>query len=321
MIIITGAAGFIGSCMTAYLNEQGYYDLALVDDFKNPEKAPNFRTKKFTHMVDRKAFFHWAEGKEREIEAVIHLGARTDTYETDTQLFNRLNLHYSQQMWQFCTREQIPLIYASSAATYGDGVQGFSDDPVGLVLLKPLNAYAESKHHFDLWALAQEEKPYFWAGFKFFNVYGPNEYHKKKMASVIFHFYHQIQESGKVRLFKSYHPDYADGMQKRDFIYVKDVVQVLFHFLKNRQNPGLYNLGAGKAETFNYLATNLFQILNLEPKIEYVDLDESHRPKYQYFTEADLSRIRQAGCEVAFRPLSEGIEDYVNNYLKEEKHW
>ena len=315
MIVITGAAGFIGSCLVEKLNAEGFNNLVLVDDFSNPLKSSNLEGKKITKKIDRKDFLSFVLENHRFIDFIFHIGARTDTTEFNKAIFDELNLEYSKQVWLLCVEFGIPLVYASSAATYGLGEQGYKDDESKIESLKPLNPYGDSKNDFDKWALSQQRKPYFWAGLKFFNVYGPNEYHKGRMASVIFHAFNQIKQQGKVKLFKSHHPDYADGCQLRDFIYVKDVVSVCFWLMHHRKDSGIYNLGTGKAETFLALANNTFKALSIEPNIEFIDTPEDIRDKYQYFTQADMSKLRSIGYNAPFTGLSEGIEDYVKNYL------
>lgn len=320
MIIITGAAGFIGSCVLSGLNAAGYRELVLVDDFSRADKHPNYAGKQYTEQVHRNDFFTWAAGKEDRIQIILHLGARTDTTEKDAAVFDRLNLHYSQQIWDLCVAHQIPLIYASSAATYGDGTLGFSDADKWAAQLVPLNPYGESKNEFDKWALAQEKKPFFWAGLKFFNVYGPNEYHKGRMASVVFHTFRQIQQTGKMRLFRSHRPDFADGEQQRDFIYVRDVVQVILFLMEQRRHSGIYNLGTGQARSFLDLARAVFDSLNLPPQITFIDTPADIRDTYQYFTQAEMSKLRHAGYEQVFTSLEAGISTYVRDYLAEQKY-
>lgn len=271
MIVVTGAEGFIGSCLVARLNQDGFNDLVLVDDFGAIEhREKNLQGKKYTALVERKDFFDWLNLNTIELEFVFHIGARTDTTESDEKIFKELNVDFSKRLFQTCAKEGIPLVYASSAATYGDGAFGYDDDEKSLESLQPLNPYGRSKNEFDIWALQQEKQPLFWAGLKFFNVYGPNEYHKKRMASVIFHAFHQIQEEGKVKLFKSHRSDYKDGEQKRDFIYVKDLCDVCLFLMHHRKNSGLYNLGTGKARTWNDLVSAIFKALNKEVNIEYI---------------------------------------------------
>ncbi len=318
MIVVTGAAGFIGSATVAALNERRYYDLVLADDFHRPTKARNFADKKYSVLVDRDRLLEFLAGKENEVQAIVHLGARTDTANPTPEPFRILNLEYSQALFKYCTRAQIPLLYASSAATYGAGEHGFDDAPELHSRFRPLNPYARSKHEFDLWALEQSEKPYYWMGFKFFNVYGPNEYHKGRMASVVFHAAEQIEQTGRLKLFMSHRPEYGHGEQARDFIYVKDVTQVLIHFLENRnpRNNGIYNLGTGRARTFNDLAAAAFAALGREKNIEYIPIPEDIRQSYQYFTEAKMTRLRNAGYTAAFASIEEAIGDYLRNYRK-----
>ncbi|MGB4776349.1 MAG: ADP-glyceromanno-heptose 6-epimerase [Daejeonella sp.] len=320
MIIITGAAGFIGSCLVQKLNVEEYYDLVLVDDFSHPEKNKNFEGKRFSKQIHRNEFPAWLRENYHQVQFVFHIGARTDTTEQDAELLNRLNLDYTKTIWNTCVEFGLPFVYASSAATYGVGEQGYDDDETKIPLLKPLNPYGDSKNEFDKWALKQERKPYFWAGLKFFNVYGPNEYHKGRMASVIFHAYNQIQKTGSMQLFQSHHPDFKDGGQMRDFVYVKDVVNVLYFLMHHRKNSGIYNLGSGKARTFLDLATNTFKALNLEPKISFIPTPEDIRDKYQYFTEAKMDKLHAIGYNKPFHSLEEGVHDYVKNYLLENRY-
>ena len=319
-IVVTGAAGFIGSCLVGYLNQHGFNDLILVDAFGEPEKEPNLAGKVFAEKVEREVFFEWLAERKPAVSFVFHIGARTDTTEFDYSIHERLNVEYSQKIWEYCTREGIPLVYASSAATYGAGELGYDDRHDLPFELKPLNAYGISKNEFDKWALQQEERPPFWAGLKFFNVYGPNEYHKARMASVIFHSFNQIKKDGVVKLFRSHRPDFADGQQLRDFVYVKDVVKVCYWLMENRPGPGLYNLGTGKARSFEDLVKATFTGLDLPARIEYIDMPEDIRDKYQYFTEAKMEKLRQAGYKSAFHSLEEGVIDYVRNYLAKKNY-
>ncbi|MDX1667054.1 MAG: ADP-glyceromanno-heptose 6-epimerase [Saprospiraceae bacterium] len=321
MIIVTGAAGFIGSALVRKLNDEGHKDILLVDDFSRLDKVSNLEGKTFAEKVDRDAFIDWLADRAGEVEAVFHLGARTDTTEKDTAIFDRLNLNYSKNVWRVCTEKQVPLIYASSAATYGLGELGYSDSHELPDKLQPLNPYGESKNDFDKWVLKQRETPPFWAGLKFFNVYGPNEYHKGRMASVIFHTARQIKETGKMKLFRSHREDIEHGHQKRDFVYVKDVVDVCYWLYRNQPDSGLFNVGSGEARTFLDLATNTFRAMDREPDIEFIDTPEDIRNTYQYFTEAEMDKLRAAGYEKPFHSLEEGIEDYVGHYLAEEKNW
>lgn len=315
MIIVTGAAGFIGSCLVNKLNNKGYTDIVLVDDFTNPVKNLNLKNKVFRHKVDREEFLEWLRDHHRQVNFVFHLGARTDTTEMRKAIFDKLNLNYSKQLWTACARYDLPMIYASSAATYGAGKLGYDDDHALIAKLKPLNPYGESKNEFDRWVLQQKEKPYFWAGFKFFNVFGPNEYHKGRMASVVYHTFNKIKESGKMDLFRSHHPDFKDGEQKRDFIYVKDVVNVLFYFMLHKDYPGIFNLGTGNARTFLDLSRATFEAMGKEADVHFVDTPEDIRDKYQYFTEAKMDKLRQAGYNLPFYALEEAIADYVQDYL------
>jgi len=321
MIVVTGAAGFIGSVLTGKLIEKGFDNIVVVDDFSRADKNKNLENKKFSLPVERDDFFRWFDENPGDISFVLHIGARTDTTEFDKNVFEILNLNYSKQVWIRCAVHRIPLIYASSAATYGMGEYGYNDDHDIVEKLKPLNPYGESKNDFDKWVLKQTETPPFWAGLKFFNVYGPNEYHKGRMASVIFHAFNQIQETGKVKLFRSHNPDFKDGEQLRDFIYVKDVVDVITYLMKTKPPSGLYNLGTGKARTFNDLAGATFRALDLEPNIEFIDTPADIRDKYQYFTEANMSKLRTAGYDKPFTSLEDGVEDYVRNYLVGHRYY
>ncbi len=315
MIAITGAAGFIASVVAQRFNDLGYNDLVLVDDFSHPQKTYTTTDLKFAHKIERSVFIDWLESTNEKIEFVFHLGARTDTTEMNVELFNALNLHYSQAIWKICTDKNIPLVYASSAATYGLGEYGYRDDHKVVNSLKPLNPYGESKNDFDKWVLKQNTTPPFWAGLKFFNVYGPNEYHKGRMASVIFHTFNQIKLNGEMKLFRSHNLNYTDGGQLRDFVYVKDVASVCGFLMQQQPSSGIYNLGSGKARTFLDLATLTFKSLGLDPKISFIDTPLDIRDKYQYFTEADMSKLKAAGYDQHFHTLEEGIADYVGNYL------
>ncbi len=321
-IIVTGAAGFIGSCMVQQLNELGYENLVLVDDFGAEEKRQNWENKKYAHIIERYNLFEWLHTHQPQINFVIHLGARTDTTEFDYSILEELNLEYSQDVWNYCTAYDVPLIYASSAATYGAGGDGYNDNHEMVEKLEPLNPYGRSKNEFDKWALLQQNQPPFWAGLKFFNVYGPNEYHKARMASVVFHSFNQIKKDGVVKLFKSHKEGFKDGEQLRDFIYVKDVVKVIGWMMKAVDNGqwttdknGLYNLGTGRARAFNDLVNATFSGLNIQPNIVYIDMPGDISDKYQYFTEAKMEKLRGAGYEGKFYSLEEGVVDYVKNYL------
>ena len=327
-IIITGAAGFIGSCMVQYFNEQGLENLILVDKFTHAQKEKNWKHKKYKYLVDRELLLEWIDENKPNIEFVIHLGARTDTTEFDYNIHKELNEEYSQYVWNYCTGNNIPLIYASSAATYGNGELGYADDDSMLGDLRPLNPYGVSKNEFDKWAVQQYNAPPLWAGLKFFNVYGPNEYHKERMASVIFHACKQIELHGCVKLFKSYKEEFKHGEQLRDFIYVKDIVKVvwwIFSAMKNNKwtsaKNGIYNLGTGKARTFNDLVHATFNALDKQPEITYIDMPSDLVNTYQYFTEASMLKLKHAGYEESFTSLEEGVNDYVRNYLSKKEYY
>lgn len=321
MIIVTGAAGFIGSCLISRLNQDNFNAIVAVDKFDNPAKNKNLEGKQMISKVDRDDLFNWLDDNYEEVEFIFHIGARTDTAEFDKDLLWKLNTEYTKQIWEKCISYQISLVYASSAATYGLGEYGYNDDENTLGHLKPLNPYGESKNEFDKWAFNQEKKPFFWAGLKFFNVYGPNEYHKDRMASVIFHAFNQIQKTGAMKLFKSHHPDFKDGEQKRDFVYVKDVIEACIFLMHHRKNSGIYNLGSGKARTFLDLTKAVFKALDLEENISFIDTPEDIRDKYQYFTEAKMSKLKSIGFEHNFHSLEQGAEDYVKNYLSENIYY
>lgn len=316
-MVVTGAAGFIGSCLISKLNQENFNYIVAVDDFSNSEKQKNLEGKKIKEYVNRDSFFAWLDRNHKEVEFVFHIGARTDTTEKDWATLDRLNLHYTKILWQACCEYQIPMIYASSAATYGDGSLGYKDDEELAEKLEPLNLYGKSKNDFDKWAIEQEEKPFFWAGLKFFNVYGPNEYHKTRMASVVFHASKQVRNTGSMKLFRSHREDYKDGEQTRDFIYVKDVIDVIFFLMRHRKDSGIYNLGTGKGRTFLDLAHSLFAAMDKEPQISFIDTPLDIRDKYQYFTEADMSKLRSIGYDKPFHSLEDGVKDYVQNYLLE----
>lgn len=316
MIVVTGAAGFIGSCLISRLNADFFNYIIAVDDFSILGKLPNLQNKKIRQKVERTQFFEWLNQNYKHVECIFHIGARTDTTEFDTKIFEELNVNYSKKIWNAAIEYQIPVIYASSAATYGLGENGYEDDETKIQTLKPLNPYGDSKNEFDIWALQQKKKPFFWAGLKFFNVYGPNEYHKSRMASVIFHTFNQINNSGKSKLFKSHNPEFKDGEQLRDFIYVKDVVEVCMFLLNHRKNSGIYNLGTGKARTFLDLAKNVFKNLDKPENIEFIETPIDIRDKYQYFTESKMQKLINIGYKKPFHSLEDGISDYVNNYLK-----
>lgn len=324
MIVVTGAAGFIGSCLVSRLNTDGNTDLVLVDDFSKKEKSTNYSSKKYSKLIERSEFLTWFQANASSVNYVFHIGARTDTTEFDKNIFDELNVNYTKAIWEICSQNKIGISYASSAATYGLGEFGYDDDESKIPQLKPLNPYGDSKNNFDIWALRQAQdgkQPPVWQGFKFFNVYGPNEFHKGRMASVIFHAFNQINEKGLVKLFRSHNPKYKDGGQLRDFIYVKDLVDVLVFAYKNKIKNGIYNLGSGTARTFLDLANATFKALNKEPKIEFIDTPIDIRDKYQYFTEANMKKLAEAGYKKPFTSLEEGVTDYVKNYLVGHKYY
>lgn len=321
MIVVTGAAGFIGSCLVGRLNKAGFEDIVVVDDFSKTEKAKNLEGKIITAKVGRKDFICWLEDFGTEVDMIFHIGARTDTTEFNKDIFDELNVNYSISVWNACVKFNIPLVYASSAATYGLGEFGYKDDHSIIPRLKPLNPYGDSKNDFDKWVLTQKKQPPFWAGLKFFNVYGPNEYHKGRMASVIFHAFRQISENGAMKLFRSHNPDYTDGGQLRDFVYVKDVVEVCLFLMEKKPSSGIYNLGSGKARTFLDLAKNTFNSMGKKEDISFIDTPIDIRDKYQYFTEADMSKMLEAAYTGGFHTLEEGVKDYVQNYLIGEKYY
>ena len=320
-IVITGAAGFIGSCLLGFLNAKGYNNLILVDDFSRLDKTPNLEGKKFIIKTERESFFDWLRNNQPTIDFVFHIGARTDTTEFDYAVHQHLNVDYSQKIWHYCTDNNIPLVYASSAATYGSGEFGYSDDHELPFKLQPLNPYGISKNEFDKWAIQQSSCPPFWAGLKFFNVYGPNEYHKGRMASVIWHSFNQIKKDGLVKLFKSHRPGFKDGQQLRDFVYVKDVLNVCYWLMENELRSGIYNLGTGKARAFEDLVKATFAGLDDTVNISFIDMPEDIRDKYQYFTEANMQKLLDAGYSHSFYSLEEGVNDYVRNYLARQAYY
>lgn len=323
MIVVTGGLGFIGSALISKLNSFGITRIVIVDDFTKAYKEHNLVAKKSLKRVDRRDFIEWLKENGKDVDFIYHLGARTDTTEFDKSIFDELNVNFSKDVWRWSCHFNIPLVYASSAATYGLGEHGFEDNHRIVEKLTPLNPYGDSKNDFDKWVLKQHITPPFWAGLKFFNVYGPNEYHKDRMASVILHAYRQINRTGKMKLFRSHNPKFSDGEQKRDFIYVLDVVKVCYFFYENHKtvNNGLFNLGSGKARTFKDLVVQTFKAMNRDVKIEYIDTPEDIREKYQYFTEANINKLINAGFTQGFTPLEDGVKDYVQNYLIEHKYF
>ena len=330
MIIVTGGLGFIGSAFLWKLNEMGINDILLVDKMRSEDKWLNVRKRDYADWCDKDDLFLWLEDKNnaKKVTEVLHMGAISATTEQDGDILMKNNYEYSKKLWDFCTKNKINYVYASSAATYGGGEQGYSDEMTSdeFKKLLPLNKYGYSKKIFDDWSLKQEDTPSQWAGVKFFNVYGPQEYHKNRMASMVFHTFNQYKESGKVKLFKSHKEYYLDGGQLRDFIYIKDVVDVLYHLLYNKNASGVYNLGTGKARTFYDLASSTIKCaadgnsIKLENIIEFIPMPEDLRGKYQYFTEASMSKLKQAGYNNKFHTLEEGIADYVSYLSKEDKY-
>lgn len=315
MIVVTGAAGFIASFFIKKLNQEGYQDIVLVDDFSVNAKKRNWESLNYSQKVDRKQLFSWIEQNENQIQFIFHLGARTDTAEFDLDILNELNLYYSKQLWRLCVQYGLPFIYASSAATYGKGEHGYDDNQHVVNKLVPLNPYGVSKNEFDKWVIAEKKQPFYWAGLKFFNVYGPNESHKGRMASVVWHTFNQVTQTGMMKLFRSHNENYKDGEQLRDFIYVKDVADVLYFLMHHRKDSGLYNLGTGQARTFVDLATSTFVAMGKEPIISFIDIPKDIREKYQYFTEANMTKLRSIGYKTEFTSLEEGVKEYVQQYL------
>ncbi len=315
MIIVTGAAGFIGSYLIKKLNAENFNAIIAVDQFNNPVKNKNLGGLRIQEKVELAQFMSWLDQHYELVEFIFHIGAITDTSEFDVQKLNQFNTKYTRDIWTRCVQHQIPVVYASSAATYGLGEMGYNDDEAHISKLKPLNPYGQSKHDFDVWALQQKEKPMFWAGLKFFNVYGPHENHKGRMASVIWQAFNQIKKTGKMKLFRSHNLDYKDGGQMRDFVYVKDVVDVCYFLMHHRKNSGIYNLGSGKARTFLDLTRAVFKAMNQPENIEFIDTPLDIRDKYQYFTEATMEKLLNIGYTKPFHTLEEGTTDYVQDYL------
>ena len=323
-IVVTGAAGFIGSGMISFFNTNyPGREVIAVDDFSRKDKNSNLEGKNIKEFVNRESFIKETGFVFDDVELIVHLGARTDTTEMNEDIFNKLNLNYSKKIWEIAANNDVPLIYASSAATYGAGELGYEDDESIINRLKPLNPYGESKNDFDRWVLEREEKPPFWVGLKFFNVFGPNEYHKGRMASVVFHAYNQIMNTGKMSLFRSHHPDFKDGEQMRDFIYVKDVFKVI-DFLQSNQDTvksGIYNLGTAKARTFLDLTNSVFYALGKRARIEFIDTPLDIRDKYQYYTEAKMDKLRRQGYIAGFYSLEKGVIEYVREYLMRGEYY
>ena len=314
-LVVTGAAGFIGCNLARRLNAEGFTGLILVDNFDSALKNKNLEGVAYSQKIHRDNFIEWLTENAQEVEFIFHLGARTDTSEFNFRILDSLNLSYSKTVWEVCSVKKIPFLYASSAATYGLGENGFSDVHALIKNLKPLNPYGLSKHLFDLFALEQENTPPFWCGLKFFNVYGPFEWHKKRMASVILHAYQQIKDTGEVKLFKSHRTDFSDGGQQRDFIFVNDITDICLFFFERRNQTelnGIYNAGTGAAHSFSELATTIFSALNIPEVVEYIPTPEDIRDKYQYYTQADITKLRSCNYTKAFTTLKDGVKSYVD---------
>ena len=315
-IILTGGAGFIGSCVLRTLNDCGISDVTVVDHIANTQKWRNLSNKQYSEYIHKDKFLErMKSGEFKNVDAVIHMGACSSTTEMDFDYLWMNNIEYSKRLWKFCADNDIQFIYASSAATYGDGKEGF-DDQRDISRLRPLNGYGYSKQVFDLWTLRQENKPPQAVGVKFFNVYGPNEYCKGSMASMVYHGYNQVMKNGEIRLFKSADYHYSDGYQERDFVYVKDVCKVIRFFLEHPECSGIYNVGTGRAQTFAELASAVFYALGREPKIEYIEMPEELKEKYQYHTKAENIKLLNAGYTESFMDVKEGVKDYVLEHLK-----
>jgi ADP-L-glycero-D-manno-heptose 6-epimerase len=320
-VVVTGGAGFIGSCVVRGLNDRGIDDIVVVDHLRSSGKFKNLRVKNFDDFLHPDTFLSAVENGTVRPETIIHMGARTDTGEQDMDFMIQNNTVYTRKLARICADKNIRLIFASSGSVYGDGSQGFSDDDALTPKLEPLNPYAYSKLLADIYGIRDG-----WikkhVALRFFNVFGPNEYHKGPMASVIWHAYRQIDETGGIKLFQSHKEGVGNGEQTRDFVYVKDVVNVILWFFDHPNAAGIYNLGTGKARTYNALASALFAAVGKPEKIEYIPTPERYRKGYQYFTEADLTKLRKAGCDVPFASLEETIKDYVQGYLiPGEKYW
>lgn len=319
MIIVTGGAGFIGSAFIWKLNTAGIDDIIVVDEIAPSEKRRNIANLKFRDYIDKDKFLQQIGNQKLpyDVDTVIHMGACTSTTEQNAAYLMQNNYSYTRTLAEWAIQNNVHLIYASSAATYGDGSYGYSDDDETTLKLQPLNMYGHSKHLFDLWALRTKAINKI-VGIKFFNVFGPNEYHKGDMASVVFKAYQQIKNTGKVRLFKSYKDNYKDGEQCRDFIYAKDCVEVMWWLMQHKKVTGLFNLGTGKARRWNDLANAVFSAMNIKSSIEYIEMPETIRGSYQYFTEATMEKLRSAGCDIKFHTLEDAVSDYVTNYLKKQ---
>lgn len=320
MIVVTGGAGFIGSAIIHELNVRGFSDILVVDQIDHPEKQKNLDPLRYRELRNKDEFLQdILDHSLPEVEIILHLGACSSTTETDEAYLTKNNFEYTRELTGYALTNVVRFIYASSAATYGNGEKGYCDDESKLETLQPMNLYGESKQNFDLWA-KQKNLLNKIAGLKYFNVYGPNEYHKEDMQSLVRKGFLQIQETGKIRLFKSYKPEYGDGGQVRDFIYIKDAVAMTLFFIENPEVCGIFNIGTGNARSWNDLAKSIFTALGKEPNIEYIDMPDSIREQYQYHTRAEMEKIRQAGYDKPALSLEDGIKDYVQNYLLPGKH-
>lgn len=317
MIIVTGGAGFIGSCVVRTLNDAGRDDIVIVDNIAETDKWMNMRNKRYIKYVHKSKFLEELPTYQN-VEAIVHMGAQSSTTERNFDYLWENNFEYTKALWNYCAEKQISFIYASSAATYGDGSLGF-DDKMDINQLRPLNGYGYSKQLFDLWVKHQAMKfPKQHVGLKFFNVYGPNEYFKGSMASMVFHGFNQIMQDGEIRLFKSCNPDYEDGGQLRDFVYVKDICSVIIFFLRNQNMSGLFNVGTGRAQSFRELAEATFHALGKEPNIRYIEMPEKLRGKYQYYTQANMAQLASMGYPRDFVDVDAGVRDYVQNHLAKD---
>ncbi len=318
MILVTGGAGFIGSAVVWGLNESGRDDIVVTDRLGLGQKWQNLARRHIDFVIPKEGFRDWLNQHGRGLEAVFHLGACSATTERDGDFLMNNNVLFTKELWDFCTTHSIPFLYASSAATYGAEERDFSDSREGIPRLLPINKYGWSKQLFDAWAIKQKRTPPAWYGFKFFNVYGPQEYHKGGQASVVFHAFPQVKDQGQLKLFKSYRPEVAHGEQQRDFVYIKDVVRIMLHFWKNAKHApsGIYNLGTGQARSFKDLGLAVFEAVGVKPRFEWIEMPDALKNQYQYFTEANLDKLRKAGGFTAdLHSLEDGVMDYVRNYL------
>ncbi len=319
MIVLTGGAGFIGSCFLWKLNQEGILDIIVSDNLDSALKEKNLSGKKYSDYIKKEDLLKALEtGKIPGIKKIIHMGACSSTILTDADYYRENNYEYSKRLGKWAVNNKIHFIYASSAATYGDGALGYDDSESLIPSLKPLNLYGDSKQLFDLWALENKLFKEF-VGLKFFNVFGPNEYHKEEMMSIICKRFDDLRKGLSMRLFKSYRSEYKDGEQKRDFIYVKDAIEVMYYFYRNREKTGIYNLGTGKARSWNDVAKAMFSALRKGPVIEYIEMPESIKNQYQYFTQAKMDKLREAGCKHKFMSLEDAVKDYCT-FLKDKKH-